>query len=118
MEDGIMTYVKIENNIIVQKQPYAQEGFIEVSDDVTCGMVKNGDVFELPSAYIPTPAEIEADLDRVTDQLVLNDNKFRVMAELIFDVLKAVNTNDFSVFTGVTNKATFRAHVKERFRNL
>ena len=38
-----MKYAKIENNIVVQIQPNKQEGFIEVNDDIVCGMVKQSD---------------------------------------------------------------------------
>lgn len=38
-----MKYAKIVNTVVEQIQPNAQDGFIEVSDDVVCGMIKNED---------------------------------------------------------------------------
>lgn len=44
-----MAWVKIKNNIVVQKQPYQEEGFVEVADTVICGMEQVGDSFVVPS---------------------------------------------------------------------
>lgn len=43
-----MAWVKIENNIVIQKQPYQENGFVEVADDVYCGMKQDGDSFVIP----------------------------------------------------------------------
>ena len=43
-----MAWVKIENNIVVQKQPYQEDGFVEVADNVICGMEQVGDSFVVP----------------------------------------------------------------------
>lgn len=43
-----MAWVKIENNIVVQKQPYQEDGFVEVADTVICGMEQVGDSFVVP----------------------------------------------------------------------
>ena len=48
MEGSIMAWVKIENNIVVQKQPYQEDGFVEVADTVICGMEQVGDSFVVP----------------------------------------------------------------------
>ena len=48
MEGSIMAWVKIENNIVIQKQPYQENGFVEVADDVYCGMKQVGDSFVIP----------------------------------------------------------------------
>lgn len=38
-----MAYVKIdENNIVVQKQPNAEDGFVSVHESIVCGMVHDG----------------------------------------------------------------------------
>lgn len=37
-----MSYIKLINNIVVQKQPNPQEGFIYAPDSVVCGMVWDG----------------------------------------------------------------------------
>ncbi len=44
-----MAWVKIENNIVVQKQPYSETGFIQVADTVVCGMIQQGDSFVAPT---------------------------------------------------------------------
>ena len=43
-----MKYALIENNIVTQIQPNLEEGFVEVSDDIVCGMVQQGNEFVLP----------------------------------------------------------------------
>jgi len=43
MEGGIMAYVKVENNIVVQKQNAPEKGFIKVSDDVVCSQIMQQD---------------------------------------------------------------------------
>lgn len=35
-------YIKLDNNIVVQKQCYPEKGFIECHDDVVCGMIHDG----------------------------------------------------------------------------
>jgi len=47
-----MAFVKIENGVVVQKQPYNQEGFIEAPDSVICGMSKDGDEYS-PAPVLP-----------------------------------------------------------------
>lgn len=54
MEGRIMAWVKIKNNIVIQKQHYQEDGFEEVSDDVVCGQVKQSD----GSFVNPTPPEL------------------------------------------------------------
>ncbi len=58
----------------------------------------------------------EAELERVTAEMVEADAKFRVMVENSFEILKAVRTGDFSEFSGVTSRATYRAYLKEKLR--
>ena len=44
-----MKYAKISGGIVEQVQPYHEEGFVEVPDDVVCGMLDNGDgTFSIP----------------------------------------------------------------------
>lgn len=50
-----MRYVKIENGVVVQKQPYPGDGFIEVSDDVVCGMTYDGREFSVPVPPVRVP---------------------------------------------------------------
>lgn len=43
------TYVKVEGGIVVQKQPNAEEGFVEAPNNIVCGM-----------PYFETPEEVVA----------------------------------------------------------
>jgi hypothetical protein len=52
-------FVKIEDGIVVQKQPYADDGFVEADDTVVCGMTYDGDEFASPVIEpLPTQPEI------------------------------------------------------------
>ena len=52
-----MKYVKVIDGVVVQKQPNAQEGFIQAPDDVVCGWLYDGTTFTAP--VIPQPSEEE-----------------------------------------------------------
>ena len=43
-----MIYVKIENGVVVQKQPYAEDGFIEAADHILPGYTHDGSDFSEP----------------------------------------------------------------------
>ena len=66
-----MAWVKIVDNIVVQKQPYQEDGFVEVSDNVVCGQIKQSD----GSFANPTPPELtyaekrEREYPSIPDQL-------------------------------------------------
>jgi 2-keto-3-deoxy-galactonokinase len=64
----MMAYVKIEKNVVVQKQPNEAEGFEEAPDSVVCGMVREEDgTFSAPPVD-PAPArlaEIDAELHAI-----------------------------------------------------
>ncbi len=54
-----MSYVLIENSIVIQKQPYAEAGFIEAPDSVVCGMIlENGEYVNPPPAPPPVPQSV------------------------------------------------------------
>lgn len=53
-----MKYALIIDNIVVQVQPNPQDGFIEVEDNICCGMIKEGDTFVNP-IVTKTQEEIE-----------------------------------------------------------
>ncbi len=56
-----MAYVLIKDGVVVQKQPNAEEGFIEVSDDVACAQILvNG-------AFVTPPPEAKSIQDRILD---------------------------------------------------
>ena len=66
-----MAWVKIVDNVVTQKQPYQEDGFEEVSDDVVCGQIKQSD----GSFANPTPPELtyaekrEREYPSIPDQL-------------------------------------------------
>ena len=72
-----MAWVKIENNIVVQKQPYQEDGFVEVSDSVICGMEQVGDSFVVPpQTFDSAMANLRAKRNNLlteTDYLALSD---------------------------------------------
>ena len=72
-----MAWVKIENNIVVQKQPYQEDGFVEVADSVICGMEQVGDSFVVPpKTFDKAMAELRAKRNALlleTDFYALSD---------------------------------------------
>ena len=62
-----MTYIKLKNNIVIQKQPYLEKGFVEAPDDVICGQIKqaNGS-FKNPTPIPPPPPTKEELLAKTT----------------------------------------------------
>ena len=56
-----MAYVLIENGVVVQKQPYPQDGFIETTNSVVCGMLYDAQTDKFttpPTAPEPIPTSI------------------------------------------------------------
>lgn len=45
-----MNYVKTEGGVVVQRQPYQQDGFIDAPDGVVCGYLWDGEAFTPPPA--------------------------------------------------------------------
>ena len=65
-----MVWVKIENNVVIQKQPYKEDGFIEVADDVFCTQIQDGDLFVNPPIIPKTYSENRAEAyPSIADQL-------------------------------------------------
>jgi len=57
-----MKYGKIENNIVVQTQPYAEDGFVEIADNVEAHMEQKEDgSFDFPQSHYDA---IQAEKDR------------------------------------------------------
>ncbi len=55
-----MAFVLIEGGVVVQKQPYEEEGFIAAPDWVICGYIYTDGVFTAPP--VPEPVEIIPDI--------------------------------------------------------
>lgn len=53
-------FVKIEDGIVVQKQPYAEGGFVEAPDEVVCGFVFDGEDFTPPPPVVPSLEDVIA----------------------------------------------------------
>jgi hypothetical protein len=64
-----MPYVKIKDNVVIQKQPRKAEGFVEAPDTVVCGMLYDGKNFTNPP---PAPKEPEplSDLEQLAKNLL------------------------------------------------
>ena len=73
-----MAWIKIENNTIIQKQPYQEEGFVEAPDNVICGMIEEGGSFVNPPETLDRAlAKLRDERNRLlaeTDYLALSDN--------------------------------------------
>ena len=66
-----MKYAKIVNNIVEQIQPNSEAGFIEVADDIVCGMLDNGDgTFSIiPKTQTELDAERVIEIDTRLDEI-------------------------------------------------
>lgn len=53
-----MAYFKVEDDVVVQKQPNFEDGFIEGPDDVYCGYTYKSGKFSAPAAPTPGPTEV------------------------------------------------------------
>jgi hypothetical protein len=59
-----MKYGKIENNIVVQVQPYQEDGFVQVADNVEAQMEQKSDnTFDYPQSHYD---KIQAQQDKLT----------------------------------------------------
>ena len=58
-----MKYGKIENNVVVQTQPYFEDGFVEIADNVEAHMEQKADgSFDFPQSHYDA---IQAEKDRL-----------------------------------------------------
>ena len=82
------TFVKIVDGVVVQKQAYTEDGFIEAPDNVVCGMVQVGNAFQNPPP--PPPPDYP-----VLDQAALNAmlaQEGSVVRALALVLLQEINT--------------------------
>ncbi|WP_050508112.1 DUF4376 domain-containing protein [Pseudomonas syringae] len=56
-----MQFFKVEKGVVVQKQPNAEDGFIEGPDDVVCGYIYKSGKFSAPVASWPDWPALIAD---------------------------------------------------------
>ena len=60
-----MKYGKIENNVVVQTQPYFEDGFVEIADNVEAHMEQKADgSFDFPQSHYDA---IQAEKDRLAE---------------------------------------------------
>lgn len=57
-------WVKVENGVVIQVQPYFDEGFIEAPDWVWAGYLYDGETFTAPPPPPVDPALIDEERDR------------------------------------------------------
>lgn len=72
-------YVKIENGVVVQRQPYAEIDFIEAPENVVCGWLFNDDEFTPPSPP-PGPSQFDLDKARYEKRAAVKDELLAWMA--------------------------------------
>ena len=64
-----MKYGKIVNNVVVQTQPYFEDGFVEIADNVEAHMEQKADgSFDFPQSHYDA---IQAEKDRL-EQIATN----------------------------------------------
>ncbi len=64
-----MAYVKIIDGVVVQKQPNKADGFIEVQDDIICGMIQKGKLFVAPAPREKDPEEVLKEIMSSTESI-------------------------------------------------
>jgi hypothetical protein len=118
-----MKYAKIENNIVIQIQPNEEEGFVEVPDNVFCGMELVDEKFII-SLRVRTVDEQIAELNRqrddelsgfVIDNIYMNEELIKTMAvkynvTLDDEVVKWIDVNNAIV---EYTKADFGSLIKQ-----
>ena len=106
MEDKIMAYIKLNNdNVIIQKQPNFESGFIEAPDDVICGMIKQSDgyfkkpeiTFDMRRMEIRVTRNAllqESDWTQSRDVTLSNDDDWKTYRQSLRDITKDLTTVD------------------------
>ena len=100
-----MAWVKIENNIVIQKQPYQEDGFVEVADTVICGMEQVGDSFVVPPQTFDSAM---ANLRTKRNALLL-ETDFYALSDV---TMSAEMTNYRQALRDITNGLTTVADVE------
>ena len=66
-----MAFILMQDGIVVQKQPYPQEGFVEVTNDVVCGMVLQDGIFVNPPPSEPSAPEMQRQVAEIQAQFMM-----------------------------------------------
>lgn len=72
-------YVKIESGIVVQRQPYHEDGFMAAPYGVICGWLWDGEEFTPPPAP-KGPSQFEKDQSRYQKRAAIKDELMAYMA--------------------------------------
>lgn len=106
MEDKIMAYIKLNNdNVIIQKQPNYEPGFIEAPDNVICGMIKKSDgSFKKPEiSFDKRLIDVrvmrdmllqKSDWTQSRDVTLSNDADWKTYRQSLRDITNDLETND------------------------
>tara|TARA_B100000886_G_scaffold294844_1_gene221445 strand:- start:216 stop:572 length:357 start_codon:yes stop_codon:yes gene_type:complete len=106
MEDKIMAYIKLNNdNVIIQKQPNFESGFIEAPDDVICGMIKQSDgsfkkpeiTFDMRMMDIRVTRNAllqESDWTQSRDVTLTKDTDWKTYRQSLRDITNGLDTVD------------------------
>jgi hypothetical protein len=98
--------------------PDAFVDWVACDETVTAGWSYDGvDFIAPPPPPPPTSAELDALAERLAAETVESDAKFKVVATVLFQILKAQKTSDWTYFDSVTDAATFRELLKGLFRS-
>ena len=96
-----MAYIKLNNdNVIIQKQPNFESGFIEAPDDVICGMIKQSDgSFKKPEITFDIRVTRnallqESDWTQSRDVTLSNDDDWKTYRQSLRDITKDLTTVD------------------------
>ena len=76
-------YIKTKNNIVIQKQPNKEKGFIEAPDNVVCGQIKQSDGSFKNPVPIPEPPPTIAELLRETESIGVIARKLEEIIDFI-----------------------------------
>ena len=101
-----MAYIKLNNdNVIIQKQPNFESGFIEAPDDVICGMITQSDgsfknpesTFDMRMMDIRVTRNAllqESDWTQSRDVTLSNDDDWKTYRQSLRDITKDLTTVD------------------------
>lgn len=94
-------YVKIDSGIVVQRQPYHEDGFMAAPDGVICGWLWDGEEFAPPPAP-KGPSQFEIDKARYSKRAAVKDELIAYMAA---DNMSRVRSGQWTVaeLTGLMN---------------
>jgi hypothetical protein len=102
LEGGVMKYALIKDGIVVQVQPDAQDGFVEIADDVCCGQIfQDGSFVNPPSVFDKSAALAEhrykREIEGVQTKLGRVASDRESQTKMIAAYVMATNDPDYTV---------------------